>query len=200
MEKMDAAGDGGGDGGGGVATAAPADGPAELGGTQDLETVTGMRAAGRRCAECGSGAADKHCSRCKVATYCSLQCQKASWKAVHKANCKPNPTKALVLKAATVFSASAATATAAWMVLPPHSKLPRTREEIAEMICRAKPTPTGTCGGSSGGSSGGGSGGSGGSSGGSSGTTNTLENAVDAYHTPRLAVRLTTMHTSPLCI
>lgn len=48
-------------------------------GSEDLEMVDGMRLQGRRCCECGKGPADKHCSRCKVTTYCSLECQKASW-------------------------------------------------------------------------------------------------------------------------
>lgn len=33
----------------------------------------------------------KRCSRCRLTVYCSKECQTASWKTGHKANCTPNP-------------------------------------------------------------------------------------------------------------
>ncbi|KZV94335.1 hypothetical protein EXIGLDRAFT_835036 [Exidia glandulosa HHB12029] len=33
----------------------------------------------------------KRCGRCRLVTYCSKNCQTISWKASHKANCRPHP-------------------------------------------------------------------------------------------------------------
>jgi hypothetical protein len=106
-------------------------------GDEDLELVVGMRTVGRRCCECGSPWADKHCAACKVASYCSTACQRASWKAVHKVNCQLNPTAPLQLKTATSYPPAATTALSQWLVLPPHAKLPRTREDLAALITAA---------------------------------------------------------------
>ena len=44
------------------------------------------------CSHCGTqGVAIKHCSRCKKASYCGAECQKAAWKG-HKATCEPKLT------------------------------------------------------------------------------------------------------------
>lgn len=55
-----------------------------------------------------------------------------------------------MLKKPTVFSAAAATSAAAWFVVPPHRPL-KTREEIAELICRANPHNAGRSSAASGG-------------------------------------------------
>lgn len=108
--------------------------PEALDPVADLEMVAGMRSLGRRCAECGEPDAAKHCSRCKVTSYCSEGCQQAAWKLAHRKHCRPNPTRALMLRSRTVFSPDAATAQALWFLLPPHPTLPRTREGVADLI------------------------------------------------------------------
>ena len=40
-----------------------------------------------RCAQCGARGAANVCGRCKVATYCDVDCQRAAWRAGHKAAC-----------------------------------------------------------------------------------------------------------------
>ena len=40
------------------------------------------------CAKCGKAGADKLCSRCEVAAYCSRQCRKDHW-SIHKKACHP---------------------------------------------------------------------------------------------------------------
>lgn len=41
-----------------------------------------------KCAFCGASGAPMKCSRCKVAWYCDTDCQRASWLAGHKHDCK----------------------------------------------------------------------------------------------------------------
>ncbi|KAI9019942.1 hypothetical protein DFJ74DRAFT_707990 [Hyaloraphidium curvatum] len=54
-----------------------------------------LRAVGRHadhCDSCNAEASEhlrlKRCARCKVARYCSRECQAAAWKAVHKKDCR----------------------------------------------------------------------------------------------------------------
>jgi hypothetical protein len=43
------------------------------------------------CSVCGKSPATKKCSRCKVARYCTVECQKAHWTAGHKEECSTEP-------------------------------------------------------------------------------------------------------------
>ena len=107
-------------------------------GDTDLEVVSGMRASGRRCAECGCERAASHCSRCRVTSFCNPDCQTQAWP-THKKACKANPTAPFVLRTPTQFCARALAATPGWFVIPPHAKLPRTREALADLIMIGQP-------------------------------------------------------------
>lgn len=41
------------------------------------------------CGACGAGPSSKRCARCKLAHYCSQECQKLHWSATHKKTCTP---------------------------------------------------------------------------------------------------------------
>lgn len=46
----------------------------------------GLKASGKHCWQCGAES-QKHCQRCCVAIYCSLECQRTNWQLVHRGIC-----------------------------------------------------------------------------------------------------------------